>query len=74
MPTPKPETLATLRVRHLREESALVRAALRQAGGNVLRAAEALGVSRSTLQSMVQRLNLSDEARHEMGRPVEREE
>ncbi len=47
--------LPTLRARHSREERALIRQALRESGWLLPGAAELLGVSKATLQSIVRR-------------------
>jgi len=49
------ETLEELRARHLREEAALLRAALEQSGWNLSRAAALLGVGLSSAQRALAR-------------------
>lgn len=62
-------TLPALYAKHSREIAALVRAALRDHGGNTSHAAKALNVPRTTLLRLIGRLGLADEMASKEGRP-----
>lgn len=64
-------TLPALYAKHERELAALIRATLRDNAGNVLRAAEALDVSRTTLVGLIEAHGLGSETSGKMGRPKE---
>ena len=62
-------TLAALQKQHAREIAALIRSTLRERNGNVLKAAEDLGVSRTTLIGLIAAHGLENETSGKMGRP-----
>lgn len=67
------KTIAELRARHETEERKLVLEALSQSDYRLTRAAERLGVSPSSLQSIVARLDLKGQmarSGHRRGRPT----
>ena len=66
------ETIPQLQERHAREERELCRRAMEAHGGNITRAAEALGVSYSTLRSALHRLGLEQYATRGRGAPRRR--
>lgn len=67
-------TLQQLAAKHDKETAALVRAALREQGGNTSRVASLLGIPRTNLLRLIARLGLDDLAAHKEGRPPNAEE